>query len=113
MTDEDPQRAVDIAVAIVDNHLKAGSLGVLNLILGSIDPELLPIGVTLAFLTTSAIAASKLPARAGLVRRFEQSIAWAPSAPSAKPILNTQNQDQTSCAGDAGTCHERLQCGEG
>jgi hypothetical protein len=84
MTDEDPQRAVDIAVAIVDNHLKAGSLGVLNLILGSIDPELLPIGVTLAFLTTSA-----------------------------KPILNTQNQDQTSCAGDAGTCHERLQCGEG
>jgi hypothetical protein len=41
------------------------------------------------------------------------SIAWAPSAPSAKPILNTQNQDQTSCAGDAGTCHERLQCGEG
>jgi hypothetical protein len=74
MTDEDPQRAVDIAVAIVDNHLKAGSLGVLNLILGSIDPELLPIGVTLAFLTTSAIAASKLPARAGLVRRFEQSV---------------------------------------
>ena len=55
------QEAVDASVAIVDGCLKVGATATPDQALATIDPEVMPVEVVLAFLTTTASASSRLP----------------------------------------------------
>lgn len=70
----DVQGAVDLTVSMVDRLLKSGNTAALDRVLATLEVERLPIEVVLAFLSASKFSAPDLPARTGLVARFEARI---------------------------------------
>jgi hypothetical protein len=65
---------VDVAVALVDVAAKTSSLDFLNTALAQLDPEVLPVEVSLALIATSRPVADDLAARKMFCQHFEQAL---------------------------------------